>query len=412
MIEIKAFYMMGEKNAPVSKSQMQREILLSLLADKNSTLVGNFASLPSDVMDALEVSKVLGAHWVLNENTLEISPPKERERKDHLELFVGESGFLFRSFLALGYLFAKRITFHVRGTLEKRTTDALRPSLQYFGCTCLSAPNAWPFELEYPRAIGKKCVVDASQTSQMASGFLMLAAALPHDFTVEMINPTSKPYLALTLDALANRGVNAACIDNHCAFVLGARIQGKAVAIEGDWSGAANVLAAAAISGNIRMTGLTLGSLQADEQILKVLQSYGADVHIDGHSIIVRSNHHACFQVDVTNCPDLFPLLCILAASAIGESTIMGIHRLYNKESNRLLSTCALLDKLGVSYEVLADAIQVRGGVSYKGDIVDSFDDHRIVLASYVARLLTKSPIVINDTRSIKKSYPTFVGDL
>jgi 3-phosphoshikimate 1-carboxyvinyltransferase len=90
----------------------------------------------------------------------------------------------------------------------------------------------------------------------------------------------------------------------------------------------------------------------------------------------------------------------------------MGIHRLYNKESNRLLSTCALLDKLGVSYEVLADAIQVRGGVSYKGDIVDSFDDHRIVLASYVARLLTKIPIVINDTRSIKKSYPTFVGDL
>jgi 3-phosphoshikimate 1-carboxyvinyltransferase len=412
MTEIGSYEVMGEKHAPVSKSHMQREILLSLLADEKSTLTGNFTSLPSDVMDALDAIQKLGASWVLNENTLQISPPKERKLLTHLELHVGESGFLFRSLLPLGYLFAKRITFHARGTLQKRTTESLVPSLVQFGCTLLSEPNAWPFVLQYPNTIGEKCVVDASQTSQMASGFLMLAATLPSNLAIELMNPTSKPYLELTMEGLANRGVKALRNEEHYVFEADGKPLGKSVEIQGDWSGAANVLVAAAIRGDLQMKGLSLGSRQADEHILEVLKSYGAELLLANDSIGVRAKNHFCFQVNVTNCPDLFPLVCVLAASADGQSEISGIHRLYNKESNRFLSSCALLNILGVAHEVSGDAMRITGGVKYGGGEVASFDDHRIVFATYVARMLTDVPIGIDDIHSIKKSYPSFVSDL
>jgi 5-enolpyruvylshikimate-3-phosphate synthase len=56
--------------------------------------------------------------------------------------------------------------------------------------------------------------------------------------------------------------------------------------------------------------------------------------------------------------------------------------------------------------------MRITGGVKYGGGEVASFDDHRIVFATYVARMLTDVPIGIDDIHSIKKSYPSFVSDL
>ena len=107
--------------------------------------------------------------------------------------------------------------------------------------------------------------------------------------------------------------------------------------IEGDWSGAAFLLTAGALNGSVRVTGVQPASLQADRQILSVLEMAGAQVIVEKESVNINSRELNPFHFDATECPDLFPPLVALAAHCNGITVLSGIHRLISKESNRAL---------------------------------------------------------------------------
>jgi 3-phosphoshikimate 1-carboxyvinyltransferase len=160
-----------------------------------------------------------------------------------------------------------------------------------------------------------------------------------------------------------------------------------------------------AMSGQVRVKGLLLNSLQADELVLDVLRNFGATVEIDSDGIKVAHKEQNRFQVDLTDAPDLFPVLSVLAASANGESRLEGIHRLASKESDRLASTQALLDVLGVVHRTEGSGLIIHGGMQYQGDIINSFKDHRIILAAVVASKYLKEPLRINSVQEVTKSF-------
>ena len=123
------------------------------------------------------------------------------------------------------------------------------------------------------------------------------------------------------------------------------------------------------------------------------------------------------FSVDASNCPDLFPILAVLAAFCQGTSRLAGVGRLANKESDRAKAILEMLTRMGVKACIEKDELVVEGqtlvqrligGSLLKGGSYTSHHDHRMVMALKVASLGADSPVTIDDEACVAKSFPQF----
>ena len=213
----------------------------------------------------------------------------------------------------------------------------------------------------------------------------------------------------------------------------GQRYKATDMDLEGDWSAAANFLVAGAVFGKAEIQGLDTTSLQADLSIMDILMDAGASLsQLDGDrgDIVVQRAPLKAFSVDASNCPDLFPIISVLAAFCQGTSRIAGVGRLANKESNRAEAILEMLTQMGVSARIDGDLLYVEGyslaqrllnagkassgapsGIPglLKGGKYTSRHDHRMVMALKVASLGADGPIMIDDEECVAKSFPQFL---
>ena len=117
-------------------------------------------------------------------------------------------------------------------------------------------------------------------------------------------------------------------------------------------------------------------------------------------------------KIDVSQCPDLFPVLAVLACGAHGESVLCNAKRLRLKESDRIKSTALLIKSLGGKVIESDDSLIIKGKGCLLGGEVDSFNDHRIVMAAALASVICKEKVTIKNAQAIEKSYPNFFEDL
>ena len=406
MIRIPNLVLPSPIQAPVSKSHMQRELLLSVLANSPSRLYGNFVSLPDDVLSAIQCIESFGATVCLNDNKIEVIPPIHSVIKDELSVHVGESGFLIRNIISIGFLFARRLIIHAKGTLLTRDLHMNEALLTQMGLVKRSTDGEWPLILEQINPCHQHIQLDASATSQIASGVLIRLAQSTGERSLNLTNLVSTPYLQMTVQNLVNHGVKLSWVNNCISFDDNCRIQGREIQIDGDWSGAANLLCIGAISNEISVKGLRSQGNQADEYILDVLTLYGAQIEWSGDVITVTHVEIRSFSCDLTHCPDLFPLLCVLAASANGTSSIKGTNRLKNKESDRLTSAMAMLSALGVHFEIGTNELMITGGIKNHEPHIDTYNDHRMVLAAIVASKISSLNVSLTEIDSVAKSFP------
>jgi 3-phosphoshikimate 1-carboxyvinyltransferase len=230
----------------------------------------------------------------------------------------------------------------------------------------------------------------------------------------------------------------------HFKVKGGQKYKAADIDLEGDWSAAANFLVAGAIFGKAELAGLDTTSLQADLSIMDILMDAGASLsQLDGKrgDIVVQRAPLQAFEVDASNCPDLFPILAVLAAFCQGTSRMSGVGRLANKESDRAKAILEMLIQMGVKTHIEGDELVVEGhtltqrllchadrgsdlsvghgsssegrcGSSapglLKGGAYTSHHDHRMVMALKVASLGADSPITIDDEACVAKSFPQF----
>jgi 3-phosphoshikimate 1-carboxyvinyltransferase len=249
---------------------MQRELLLSVVANSPTRLHGNFISLPDDVLSAIKCIESFAATVLINENRIEVIPPINPVIKDELTVHVGESGFLIRNIVSIGFLFARKLLIHAKGTLLTRELHMNEALLTQLGLIQRSNHGEWPLILEQIQPCQKHIQLDASATSQIGSGVLIRLAKSTGERRLCLKNLVSTPYLEMTVDNLMNRGVNLSWVDNCISFDDNSQIQGRDIQIDGDWSGAANLLCIGAITNEIGVKGLRLESNQADEYILDI----------------------------------------------------------------------------------------------------------------------------------------------
>ena len=385
---------------------MQRELLLSLLSDTPTHLFGNFLVLPDDVKSAIQCLEVFGAEVYASSTKITIVPPTKSIIQAELSVHVGESGFLIRNIVSVGFLFARKLIIHAKGTLVTRELHLNEALFTQLGLIKRSNEGEWPLVLEQINPCLQHIQLDASATSQIASGVLIRLAHSSGERSLCLTNLVSTPYLQMTVDNLINRGVSLSWIDNCISFDDNCRIQGREIQIDGDWSGAANLLCMGAISNEISVKGLRSQGNQADEYILDILRLYGAQIQWNGDVITVSHSENRSFNCDVTHCPDLFPLLCVLAASANGTSIIKGTNRLKNKESDRLKSAMAMLSALGVHFEIGTNELMITGGIKNHEPHIETYNDHRLVLAAMVASTIPSLNVWLNEVDSVVKSFP------
>ena len=172
----------------------------------------------------------------------------------------------------------------------------------------------------------------------------------------------------------------------------------KPFKIERDWSAAAMMICIGAIAGKIRMKGLSFNSHQPDSIIIPILCRCGADIELQGFSHNIYQTFSATtinrsllipFAVDITDIPDLFPALFILALRCAGPSVIQGISRLRNKESDRAATFFKEFTKLGVKMEIKDEEMTIWGSpmMTVLGGKVSSHGDHRLAMIPNVCNL-------------------------
>jgi 3-phosphoshikimate 1-carboxyvinyltransferase len=396
----------GTLNAPASKSYLQRAIALACLADGISVIEGYTPS--KDVDAAIRIIREMGAQVSIENNQLTIQGVGLPAKK--MILNCGESGLSTRMFSPIAALSNQEVVITGEGSLLSRPMQMIEDALTKLGKHVRTTNGKLPITLTGDLKSGK-IIVDGSESSQLITGLLMALPLLKTDSEVHVMNPTSIPYIQMTLDILADFGIHVPH-ENYSNYHIAARqkVQPTNYKVEGDWSGAAFHLVAAAITGEVTLQNLNSKSAQADREILSVLESCGAKLVVEENEITVSKNQLNAFQFDATQCPDLFPPLAALAACCIGVSEIKGVSRLKNKESDRGISIQSEFKKLGIDVEIADDVMHIHGG-KVTGGIVDSHNDHRMAMALAVLGLVSENAVEIDGAEAVTKSYPGFFED-
>lgn len=394
---------------------------------------------------------------------------------------VGESGLLTRLMIPLAAALGNgnQIEIDGIGTLPTRPLKGASEIMAGFG-TVLRPLNPAP-EVHVPLTVQGpllpgKTSISGKGGSQLISGLLMALPLLPEDSTLHIHDPKSIPYMFITADVLRRFGIKigsemeggedfletqdwSLCTGITFKIKGGQKYSPAAFDIEGDWSAAANFLVAGALFGDVKLTGLDTTSLQADISIMDILMEAGASLsQIDdgpqdgitndgssrneatdaasnktsdnedapeanapqGHRGLITAQKAPlrAFDTDLNNCPDLFPIVSILAAFCHGRCNIQGFKRLASKESDRGTAILNMLTQMGVSASASGDTLTIDGesvesrllnGLLLKGGEYTSSHDHRMAMALTVASWCADSPIIIDDTTCVAKSFPAFL---
>lgn len=403
---------LGTITPPPSKSMMQRVCAAALL-HKGKTIINN-PGLSNDDKASLNIIQQLGASIIYAANgPLTIDSNGVNPVTDSID--CSESGLSARLFTPIAALSKKTITITGTGSLLTRPMLVFEQVLPQLGVTIKTNNGCLPLSVKGPMQ-AKDISIDGSMSSQFLSGMLFaFAFNAPRPVTVKVHNLISKPYIDLTLHVLRKFGINL-MHERYEKFYFEAYTEhsnSRVVYIEADWSSAAVWLVAGAISGSLTINGINIESVQADAAVLKVLKQAGVNITIEGHSIrIDKAPKLAAFNFDATHCPDLIPILSILAGCCTGTSTIKGMNRLIHKESNRVESISAMLYHFGISFHVENDSLFIDGAAYFEPAEIDSYNDHRIAMAAAVAALRAEGAVVIKNAGAVAKSYPKFFQDL
>jgi 3-phosphoshikimate 1-carboxyvinyltransferase len=250
MTAIKPFQVQHIIHSNASKSDAQRCLILAALSKKPTKIVGLDQS--EDISAMLACIQELGASYDEGTSTVH---PSSRNICERICLNVHESGFALRTLAFVGMVFTKNLTLNGTGSLLQRDHSQLCQILQQIGFTVESNEFKLPIHISGSASF-KPMTVNGEAGSQAISGLFLLAPFLGQDSLVSIESLKSKPYLEMTIARMREFGIILHKMKDNSYQIPGNQlIQKNEVHIEGDWSGAANPIVGAAISGNLKLPG-------------------------------------------------------------------------------------------------------------------------------------------------------------
>jgi 3-phosphoshikimate 1-carboxyvinyltransferase len=406
-ITIKSSKVSGSVNAPSSKSMTHRYLVTSALANGNSILHDPLRS--DDTTATINALKKLGItikddnrNWLIEGGTL--SPPNSI-------LDCKESGTTLRFMTGICSLIDKPCVLSGSFSLIKRPNAPLLDALNQLGVRTDSKEGYPPITVK-GRMQGGHATIRGDISSQFISSIILAAPYAKTSVELKIIGLESKPYVHMTLDAMKKSGVTAETTDSLSHInVPVSRYNPIDKVVEGDWSSAAFLITAGVLSGKIEVRNLDMNSHQADKEILRILETMQANIKVKMNSVITEKSSLSAINTDMSDCPDLFPIVSCLCSTAKGKSMLSGLSRLKIKESDRLVSMTEGLKKMGVKVSIKNNSVVIEGG-NLKGALIDPYNDHRVAMSFAILGLKANGMTTISNPDCVSKSYPNFWEEL
>ena len=382
----------GILKAPDSKSDMCRKLLCSALCNRGMVFHMDTTCISDDVEAMIQCLRALGTTiTILSDTALEVAPGARHEKEPHLE--CRESATVLRFMLPVAAALYGKASFSGIGSLSRRPILPILKALEAHGVYA----DADRLPLEYSGFLTAGTYkMPGDISSQFISGLLLAMPLLDEESHIKLTSRLeSAAYVDMTIQTMGQFGVLVERTKDGFTVPANQKYRSpEDLTAERDWSSCAFLYPFGA-----DFQGLDPKSLQPDRAIKKYAEILAQGAKIDELSI------------DVSPHPDLFPILAVLACRVKGRVVLCGAKRLRIKESDRIVSTAALINGLGGKAEEKGDTLVITGTGSLTGGTVSSFNDHRIAMAAVAASSICTGNVHITDAQVIKKSYPGFLWD-
>lgn len=417
----------GHAEIPGDKSISHRAALLGALAEGKSRIEHFLNAGVTEAM--LSILKQSGVSWQRAGERLEILGRGWRGLlASPNALDCGNSGTTMR--LLAGALSAANIPAVLDGSagLRIRPMKRIVVPLSEMGVDIEAADGCAPLKI-YSSKLPLKGIFHEMPVASAQVKSCLLLAALAADTPCTIIEPgPSRDHTELMLKGMGI-SIEKWTEDYHGQIQYFTRLTPNFrqslsplnVHIPGDFSAAAFLLVAGAVTPGscITMKGVGLNATRIG--LLEVLQEMGAEIQITNETIqgnelagdlMVR--HSGLHGIDVSGSAvvrmiDEFPVFAVAASFAKGKTVVHDADELRHKESDRITSLGRELIKLGVDFTETADGFIIRGNQVLGGAQVDAHGDHRIAMALTVAGLASLQPVTVSGAEYINESFPDFV---
>ena len=336
-----------------------------------------------------------------------------------------ESGSTLRFLLPVAMALKEEAVFIGTGKLPERPISPLKEEMEAHGCHFLMGNKHQKVSDKFKaictitgRLEPGEYTLPGNISSQFITGLLFALPLLEGDSVLRLTTKLeSAGYVDLTLDVLEAFGIKVDRSFSEEGFEV-YEIAGNqrytepdGLTIEGDWSNASFWLVCGALGGSVTVRGLDLKSSQRDKYIIDTLKLMGADIVIGEGITVAAPGGLKGAEINVSQTPDMVPVLAAAMALSDGSSMITNAERLKIKESDRLRTVYDFLHKLGADITYGGSGLSLTGKEKLAGGKVDSHNDHRIAMAAAVASCGCKSAVTITGAEAVKKSYPDFFKD-
>jgi 3-phosphoshikimate 1-carboxyvinyltransferase len=407
----------GNVCCPPSKSYTHRAIFISSLAHGNSHIINPLIS--RDTLATIDACRAFGIKIRRRGQELIISGKDTLKIPDDV-INVENSGTTMRFVTAISSLVkGGYVVITGDDSIRKRPMGPLLLALKQLGINCFSARgnDRAPIIVQGGGIGGKQVTIDGSISSQFISGILIAGACAESEISLSVVGKqVSKTYIESTINVMSKFGAEIRYSRDYKRYLIFKnRYQATTFTIPGDFSTAALLLSAGTLVGN----GITVGNLdfslpQGDSKIIEILKKIGAVISINKKNGTVKTvgiEELDGGEFDLSDTPDLLPVVAILSLKSRNPVRIYGVSHTRYKETDRLRIIASELRKLGVKTKLFPDEIMIISPRKLKNALLDSHNDHRLFMSFVIAAMLTEKSVV-DGVESVDVSYPSFVQDM
>lgn len=412
-LEIRPSKLSGSVNIPPSKSMAHRALFCAFLSDGKSQI--DNIELSEDIISTCRVIEALGGEiQVLDSSFLGrkklLVHGKGSVSIKNYKINCGESGTTARFVIPVSRLCEESAAIDGSGKLVSRPFNAFFPVFEKCGIEYEIHNNKLPLTLNGRLRAGDY-FLPGDISSQFISGLLLALPLLDESSTIQITTPVeSAAYIDMTISMQNNFGVEVHFDKKENKLIIPGcqKYIAQKYSVEGDWSQAAFWIAAGIMSGPIYISGLNKESIQGDKVIENLVKSMGGNVSWKNDCLVAQRSTLRGICIDVSQCPDIAPILAVLGSICEGRMEIMNASRLRIKESDRIKAIVTELTNIGGKLIEQRDGIIIDGVSKLKGGHCKSWNDHRIVMSSAVATTMCDNNVIIEGVSAVNKSYPSF----
>ncbi|EST11646.1 3-phosphoshikimate 1-carboxyvinyltransferase [Sporolactobacillus laevolacticus] len=412
LLQISSSAYQGNATIPPSKSYTHRAIIAASLSQGTSRIEPVILS--QDIKATIQAMEALGAKITIKKEveyastvSLEVSGRDQSVKPSIPRIDCNESGSTLRFLIPIVLATCEEGVFTGTKRLGQRSLEPYRILFESKHIEWEQEPKQFPLHVK-GRLHPGTFPISGKISSQFITGLLFALPLLNGDSTISIIDQLeSSGYVEITREVLKDFGISVSRKENNI-HVQAAQPHSTDYTVEGDWSQAAFLLLMGVLGGHVEITGLKRDSCQGDRAIEHILSAMGGKLSWQGNRLVAERSHLQARTVDVSQTPDLAPVIAGAMALANGRSVITGGRRLRDKESDRITSVASSLTALGARVEETEDGMIIDGVASLHGGRVSACNDHRLAMLLSALSVSAKEPVLIDDAESVAKSWPQF----